>query len=360
MKSGKKCLLFLVIFVALFFLASVSASAEGEGDGLIDEYENILPEGTLSGLEPEELISSLGPDALLSEFFSALSGSRGRIASFFFLLLGVSVLIALSGLVSGELAPLVRAAASSVGAFAVFLRILPLIEEIASSFSVLSGFFSSAASLLIAAVAMTGGTLSSGTAGVGVGITLELSSLLSREFLLTLVFAMFFSGLVAAFGGGLRTVARGIRSAFTRGVGILCTVLLGLLSLQTLISASADNMALRAARYASTSILPIVGSTVAGALSTLVGGLTYARGIIGGSAVLVIALIALSPLAVLLLYKLCFFLAVTFLEFCSAEEGAACLLALRDALDALIAVYVITSVVYILELVLLLRVEVVF
>ncbi|MBQ7363030.1 MAG: hypothetical protein IJW48_05815 [Clostridia bacterium] len=358
MKNGKKCLLFVIILVALFSLSCITVLADGEGEALIDEYREAVPEGTLPVTDPEELISSLGLDALLHELAAALSSSRGRIVSFFFLLLGVSVLIALAGSVSGELAPLVRAAASTVGAFAVFLRIMPLIEEISESLSVLSGFFSATAPILLSAVAMGGGTLSAGTAGIGVGLTLELSSLFSRSFLMTLVIAMFFSGLVSAFGGGLRTVARGVRSAFTKGVGIVCTVLLGLLSLQTLISASSDNMALRAARYASTSILPIVGGTVAGALSTLVGGLTYAKGVIGGSAVLIIALTALTPLVMLLLYKLCFFLAIGFLEFCAADEGVACLSALRDALDALIAVYVITCVVYILEIVLLLKVEV--
>jgi len=356
----KKCLHLVLALAIILPLSSLSVLAEGEADELIDGYREIIPDGAFSETDPEKIVSSLGPDALLSELLSALSGSRGRIVSFFFLLLGASVLIAAAGMVSGELAPLVRAAASTVGALAVFRELLPLISEIADSFSAISAFFSAAAPILISALAMGGGVLSSSAAGTGVAITLELSSLFSREVLLSLSASMFFSGIAAAFGGGVRTVASGIRSAFSRGIGILSTVLLGLLSLQTLISAAGDNMALRAARYASVSTLPIVGSTVAGALSTLVGGLSYAKSVIGGSAVLIIALTALTPLVMLLMYKLCFFLAVSFLEFCSADEGAACIRALGGALDSLIAVYVTTAVVYILELVLLLRVEVVF
>ncbi len=353
----KKCLLFLLLFVTLFLASGVFALAEGEADTLIGEYLEIMPEGTA---DPDELISLLGPDALLRELLSGLTRERSRIVSFFLLLIGLSVLIAISGNVSGELAPLIRASASSVAALAIFERLLPLISEIAETFSVLSGFFSSVAPILISAVAMGGGASTSGTASLGVGITLAITELFSRELLMTLAVAMFFSGLAGSFGGGLRTVSRGIRSAFTKGMGLVSTVLLGLLSLQTLISAAADNMALRAARYASVSTLPIVGSTVAGALSSLVGGLAYAKSVIGGSAILVIATTAITPLAMLLLYKLCFFLAITFLEFSASDEGVACLSAIRDALDALIAVYVVTAVVYILELSLLLRVEVVF
>lgn len=353
----KKCLLFLLLLALFLSVGSVTVLAEGEADGLLEEYRELMPgEDT----DPEELISSLGPDALLRELLSGISGERSEIVSFLLLLIGLSVLIALSGNLTGELSALVRAAASTVASLAIFERLFPLIDEVSETLTAVSGFFSSLAPLLISAVAMGGGTLTSGTASLGIGLTLELSGLFSREFLMTLTVAMFLSGLAAGFGGGLGTVSKGIRSLFTKGIGLISTVLLGLLSLQTLISAASDNMALRAARYASVSTLPIVGSTVAGALSTLVGGLSYAKSVIGGSAVLIIAVTALTPLAILLIYKLCFFLAIGFLEFCSSGEGVACLSAMRDALDALIAVYTVTVVVYILELVLLLRVEVVF
>ena len=360
MKKAKKYLLFCIVLTAFFLLFPVTALAEGKGEDLIEEYKNNLPEGIEVPTDPGELISSLGPDALLSELLSAFGRSRGRIASFMLLLFGVSILTALASQVSGELAPEIRVGACSVSALAVFLRLLPLVSEISDSLSTLSAFFSGTVPVLLSALAMSGGAGASAGASVGIVITLEAASLVSRGFLFTLTFAMFFSGLASAFGGGLRTVAKGVRSAFTKGVGIVCTVLLGLLSLQTLIGASGDNLALRAARYASTSTLPIVGSTVAGALSTLVGGLSYARTVIGGSAVLVIALTALTPLVLLLLYKFAFFLSVSFLEFVGCDEGIACLSAIRDALDALIAVYTLTAVVYIFELVLLLKVEVVF
>ena len=360
MKKAKKYLLFTVILTLLLLLFPVTALAEGESDGLIDKYGELIPDGLGIPTEPEELVSALGPDALLNELFSAFRGVAGRAVSFFFLLFGVSVLLSLSSGVTGELAPVIRAAASAVAALLIFMRLLPLVSEVSDTLSALSVFFSGAAPIMLTALSMSGGALSSASAATGVAVTLELSSYITRGFLFTLTFAMFFSGLAASFGGGLCTVARGVRSAFAKGVGIVSALLLGLLSLQTLIGAAKDNLALRAARYASTSTLPIVGSTVAGALSTLVGGLSYARGIIGGSAILVISLLALTPLVMLLLYKLAFFLAISFLEFSSANEGVSCLSALRDALDALIAVYIFSAVVYILETVLLLKVEVVF
>ena len=108
---------------------------------------------------------------------------------------------------------------------------------------------------------------------------------------------------------------------------------------------------MRAARYAAGGLIPTVGSAVSGAISTLVGGLSAVGGIIGASSVFVISAMALSPLVMLLLYRLAFYLASLVGEFsgfrCEAVE------AFSSALDTLVSVYAVTTTVYILEIILL-------
>ena len=349
-----KYLLIPAILTLLIFSFTIDISAESkeksDTDRLIDDYFDTLPNGERVPDDIYDITGVLGPDAILAEIGSAIVGVRGRVISFFFLLLGTSVLIALASALGDTHGALVRPLVSSIAALAVFSRIMPLISELGESLGIISGFFSAFVPLFCSAMALGGQTVSAGTAGVGMSITLEVCSLFTEKFLLVLVYAMFFSSLAGSFGGGIAAVSRAVKNIFTRGLALLSTVFIGMLTLQTVISASADNMALRGARYAATSIIPIVGGTVSGALSTLVGGAAYAKGIIGGSAVGVILTMAIAPLITLLLYKFCFFLAISFLEFCSMTEGAACLGGIRDALDALISVYTLTIVLYMLEI----------
>ena len=358
MKKAKnnvnKCLLIcvLTVFFISFFTVGVGADdgVKSDTDRLIEDYLNTVPDGMTVSTDTDELIGSLGVGALLEEVAAAISGVSGRVVSFFFLLLGTSVLLALASTLGDSIGSVISPIVSSVAALAVFFRIMPLVTELRESLDVISGFFSALVPLFCSAMALGGATASAGTASVGMSITLELSSLFPERFLLVLVYAMFFASLAGSFGGGIGAVSRAVKTLFTRGLALLSTVFIGMLTLQTVISASADNMAIRGARYAATSIIPIVGGTVAGALSTLVGGAAYAKGIIGGSAVGVILTLAIAPLITMLLYKLCFFLAISFLEFCSMTEGALCLGGIRDALDALISVYTLTVVLYMLEI----------
>lgn len=357
-KKVKCCFHFLIIFTFLWLLFGISVSAESKtADELIEEYEALIGKENIT---EEENISYLGLDSLLFEIESAADREKSRIGSFFLLLIGVSVLMTLSGLVSGELSHAARAAASFVASLSVFSRLLPLVEEVASSLGVIRGFFSSLIPILSSSLAMSGATATGGVTAAGMGVTLEISSRFTEKFLFTLTSGMFIVSVSGAYGGSVGNLSKSIKSAFTKGLGLLTTVLIGLVAIQTLISQSQDNTAMRAARYAATSTIPMVGGVVAGSLSTLVGGLAYARSIIGGSALAVIIGISLSPLVILLFYRLAFFLAISFLEFCSMDEGATCLSGLRDALDALITVYVMSTVIYILEIIIVLKAEVIY
>jgi hypothetical protein len=103
-------------------------------------------------------------------------------------------------------------------------------------------------------------------------------------------------------------------------------------------------------RYAVSGLVPIVGSTVSGAMSTIVGGLSGVGGIIGASSVAVILSIALAPLVYLLLYRLAFALAA-FVTDMLGGEATNTVKGLAGSLDVLISVYVMTTIIYIFEII---------
>ena len=74
---------------------------------------------------------------------------------------------------------------------------------------------------------------------------------------------------------------------------------------------------------------------------------------LGGGAVGAMLAISLSPMAMLLLYRLCLFVADVFAVFSVKGGGVSCFSAFSSVLDALISVYAVTTIIYILDIIVL-------
>lgn len=79
-------------------------------------------------------------------------------------------------------------------------------------------------------------------------------------------------------------------------LGFIMTVFTGLLSIQSVVGASADNLAAKAAKFVVSNCIPIVGSAVADAYSTVRTGLGMLRGAAGAFGVIAFVLIILPPI----------------------------------------------------------------
>jgi hypothetical protein len=161
---------------------------------------------------------------------------------------------------------------------------------------------------------------------------------------------------ITAFGNsGVEAVGRGVRNLFMWLVGITTALITGTLALQTLIDTASDSTAMRAARYAASGMIPVVGSTVSGALSTLAAGLTYAKSFIGVGAILVIVTFALSPLIMLLLYRFALSAVIIFSDFVGIGGGAKIFGAYRFVIDSVVTLYALSALVYVLEIILFIK-----
>ncbi len=320
-------------------------------ENLIDDFVSILPEGMKSFGDIEGL-SGLGIDKLFAEIYSIASGSSSEIISFFLLLFGIGVLIAVASLVRAPYEGIVSGGVAAVSSFAIFMTVRPLYESVFKALAGMNSFFTALMPIIATGLALGGATNTGTTAALGMQVTLWLIGTISEVILPPLIAAILATSASASLSGfGAGRVSRGIKNAFTKAVGVLGTVISGLLALQTAISAAGDGALIRAAKYAAGNMIPVVGSTVSAALSTVTGGLLYAESIIGVGSIVTIVSLALSPLVLLLLYKLCFYVVGLFLEFATKSGGVSCISGFSGAIDAVIAVYSMTIIVYILEVV---------
>lgn len=360
----KRALIFSVTFALLFSLFSLSSFAYGEDGGVSSsfwsDFRDIIPEGSETPENEEEIISGVGIDALLSEILSAISGEGGAAASFFLMVFGIAILVALSESASPfentAFSRHVSAGVTIIGAVLIFGRIGPLCFSVKESLVSLTDFFSSLVPILTGILTAGGNIHSAPVQALNMNITLSLISKLSSSLLLPLCFALFALALAGSVdSGGISAVSKGIKGAFMWLLGICTTVVLAAVSMQTVIAGAADSAYLRAAKYAASGMIPVVGSTVSSALATLSGGLSYVKSAVGISAVFIIMTTALSPLVSLLLHRFAFSISISFLEYMDSSGGVRVFSAFRAALDALISVYVISTIIYISEIIIFMK-----
>ena len=349
MKKPYKILTIVVIF-ALFTLP---VAAKGSADDYISDFGEILPEGFEGFSEPEKLCELVGLDALISLLYSAVTDNGGAILSLLLLLLGATALSYLASLVAGELSESVGAAVALLFSLLVFSAVYPVFSSAMRTVGELSDFFSLAVPIMTSITLAGGGAATSSVQAVGMNFTLSIvTSLASRAFL-PLSSLAFTLGLTSSLGdGSTAALSRGVRSAVSWLIGAVTALLVGTLSLQTVVASAADSAAMRAAKYAASGIIPVVGGTVSGALSTLVAGLSYAKGIIGGGAIAAMLVTSLSPLLVMLLYRLVLSVGASFADTLGASPLSRSLSAFRFAADTVIAVFSLSVVTYIFEIIL--------
>ena len=352
----KKPFLALLLLAVLFAAFSVPVFAEdGEIDGLLRDFDELISETEGASSDPDDVLRGVGFDSLMSELLSALRSS-GAVISFVTLLIGVSlgfILCEASCNPSSELHEHALSSLSLISSVLIFSSLFPLVDSVADALSSLSSFFSGLIPIAGGIIAAGGAVGTAGVQMMNMNIALTVVGKISTELLFPSVILMFSLSLVSSVDrdGMIRSVASGVRSFFFSVIGIVTTVILASVSLQSVISSASDSAALRAAKYAAGSAIPIVGSTVSGALSALFASASAAGAGIGVGSVAVVISMALSPLVLLLAHRLAASLFSSVLDSLGSSVGSRLIASFRSSLDALTAIYATSVLIYLFELI---------
>lgn len=318
-------------------------------NSIINSLADALPDGFEEYSDPSG-ISLVGPDGLLHELLCVLSGASGELGAFCSVVVLSTLLIALASFLSSGRGGLAFSGVSLSVSLMLFSSLYPLFSSVAETLSALGGFFSALLPVLLSYLSLSGGVATAAVASGGAGLTLWICGAASGSLLLPFVSAVFASSALSALGGSSERLALRLKKLFVGTVGAIGFALGSFFALQTYVSVSADGFAIRTAKYTAANIIPIVGQTVSGALSALTGGISMLGGRIGAAGVSVIVAISLSPLVILLAHKLVLYLASLTLELVGAEHSGV-MTAFIGALDSLISVYVMTTIIYIFEII---------
>ncbi len=124
---------------------------------------------------------------------------------------------------------------------------------------------------------------------------------------------------------GLQGLVDGIKSFVCWGLGLLTTIFVGLLSLQTFVSSSVDVVTLKTSRFLMGSFIPVVGSILSEAFGAAQGCISLIKGTVGSFGIIAALCMILPPLLELLLWYFCCWLALRFSDLLQLKEVSALL-----------------------------------
>ena len=153
----------------------------------------------------------------------------------------------------------------------------------------------------------------------------------------------------------LHGLTAAIKKCYTFVLGLIMTVLLSVLSAETVLSSTADTVSARAAKLVASNIIPIVGSSVGDTLRTLSSSVGYLKSVCGIGGIIFIIMLVLPTLVSLLLTRAVFILAVAVADLVGCENESKLLSELGGVYGLLVAVVAMCSVMFILALTIFVR-----
>ncbi len=330
-----------------------------------DEISKALPDGVYSDSTDEQMnaVRDMTSFDYIKNYVSELlSGDIKSAVKMFF---GVCALLVLSSAVSAWRKSIGgEGLAKSFDICSLSLNIALILSFQMSIIKAVSGFLSRLTLLtngmlpLISLLYVSGGNVAEGSAGVGaLSLFISFCENVCGKTLLPVVAICISFAVMSAFSPQINMcgLSNTVKKSYTFVLGLLMSIMALIMNLQTVLSAKADSLSQRAARYAVSSFIPVLGGAVGDSLRTVAAGVEYIRGMTGGLAIIIIVLLLLPTLIKLLLAKTSINLCAFFAGLLGLDAQGKLLGELSGVYGYMLAICSICSVFFIYALTLFVR-----
>ena len=328
-------LVFLSLSSLLFLLSPIAFAAENkDGETLPDAYKDLL-----SSLPPS-ILERL-PEGALSSKTDEVGGAVVEMSSFSYLL---QTVLSLVGLRLGDclgilcsivgiliLSSICRTFATSLKkpeiarAFSLLMTLIitvtifaagfGTIEATVSYFRTLNAFTSASVPLMGGLYVMGGNAAAAVATSAGLSLFMTVLEEIVGGSIVPFCGICLALALIGACEGGPRFggLLASLKKNYTLMLSFFMMLLLAMLSSQTVLGASQDTLAMRSAKFAAGSFIPVVGGSVGELLRSVSASVGYMRSAVGICGVLLLLLLMLPTLVELLLarttWQICSFFA---------------------------------------------------
>lgn len=194
-----------------------------------------------------------------------------------------------------------------------------------------------------------GNTMTSAAAASSSSVILFIVQLITDKILLPLFSVCFGFSLLGCFGDifNFSSVVGQIRNSLCAILSFLATVVSAVMIYQQKLAQSADTLASRSIRFASSGLVPFVGSALGEATRAVMASVSLVKNSVGALGILVILLIVMSPLVLILAYKLILKLLMIIAGIFDLKRQAALIGECAALFDIALAVVIFSSVIVI-------------
>lgn len=201
-------------------------------------------------------------------------------------------------------------------------------------------------------------TASSGTAATAVSMSsLLLGASQAVSFIANFVVTPLMGGYLAiSLAAGVSPVisrsgiADGIKKLSYWIMSLLTTVFIGILSIQTSVNAAADTLSVRAAKFIIGSSVPVAGTVVSEALTTVTASMGLLKSTVGVYGVIACCALFLPLICELVLWRLCLMLTGTVSDLFTQGKISGLLRCVDTVMSVLIGLILLTCVMFIISL----------
>ena len=290
-----------------------------------DELYGALPDDaadilTGHGVTPEGGAENVGASDILGEIVNALKDSAVKPLRMFGALFAVTLLsVVLTNFGGVQVYRLVTASAAAV---TVSVYLGSVVETAQTALHAAADFMLTYIPVAAGVTAAGGHTASAAVySSVTVG-AIQLLAWLIPTAVIPLTSCILGISAASCIGGvaDLDKLGEGIKKAVTWGLGLIMTLFLGILSVQTVITASADNAAMKALKFTISNSVPIVGGAVSDALTTVKGSIAVLKSGVGSFGIAAGACVLIPPLLMTLCYRFFLFAAGVVGDLFGCEE----------------------------------------
>lgn len=298
-----------------------------------DRLESALPDDVLDYLEDEQITPdtprTFSFSEALNNFWELMKSKAVNPLRVLCGLCGVVLFSAFAESVAdtGSLKGVFSVVGVLCGAGIAAAAMYDLLESSLTAISAAANFMLVFIPVLTGISAALGHTLTAAAVNSAILGCTQLFSQLSANFLAPLCGAILGVSTAGAVHPQLKLDKLGelIKKFVMWGLTLVMTIFMGVLSLQTAVSAATDNAAIKTAKFMVSQGVPIIGGTVSDAVNTLQSGLGILKSGVGVYGMIAAAVIIVPVLASLFCYKIAVVLAEALAEMFGLKELAALL-----------------------------------
>ena len=374
MKNKLVCLLVVSLLWSSCFVLCVSAEGmpEAVGSGyeamlssLPDAVRDLLPRGMFSE-SSDEVAGAVDEMLSLPFVFGVISETVGlHIGAAVGLLLRIVGILILSGLFHA----LSRALRGDAGGRTLHIMtsmaiLLAVVGEQNRLFSALQDYFSSLSLLAGSMIPLMGGLYAIGgnlsgaaTGSTMMSIFLAVSELIGGKLLIPTVGMCIALATVPVLAPtlNLRSLLSCMKRCFTFSLGFMMMLLSALLAMRSGLAAKADSISARTVKYVASSVIPVVGGSIADSLRTVGAGVELLRTTLGVAGMILIVLLLLPFLIDVLLFRLALIFSASAAEVIGCETEAKLLHELVGVYGYILAVSAMCAMMFVFALTILAR-----